>query len=191
MPKLSGIFEQFKNLDQIPIENITRWLKSQPPHTIENFLANRLLYPQVVPISLQDVDIELAILREALVGERSTFATDKKITIPEELINRFPMDKLIEIFIDTFKPLGVVQIMRDQEVIGSFIKLNFGNLNEIEFLIEDKKVKIKKGQLMVVACPAHCHINFKSEKPIIEDKKEGPLEMFGGKIGLIFDGRSD
>src|SRR5687768_2390810 len=67
MSKLSGIFDSFDNLDQIEIESLITWLKNPPsPVQLENYLANKILYPTSLPLTESDMKIDLAILREAL-----------------------------------------------------------------------------------------------------------------------------
>src|SRR5687767_12024497 len=102
MPKLSGLFDSFENLDQIEAENLLPWLKAPPnPVQLENYLANKILYPQTLPLSEVDMKIDLAILREALkingpkIGEKSNAMLGdnpflnvalRKIIIPEKFL---------------------------------------------------------------------------------------------------------
>ena len=90
MPKVSGIFEKFKDLEQIPIDDISRWLKPQPEYFLENFIANRLLYPQVLPLTIQDLEIELAILKEVVKRDPKHKTHDLQI----EFLHRFPPARL-------------------------------------------------------------------------------------------------
>ena len=67
MPKLPGLFDSFDNLDQISPEAVATWLKPVPEFShIENYLANKILYPQTVPLTEHDMQLDLSILREAL-----------------------------------------------------------------------------------------------------------------------------
>ena len=67
MPKLSGLFDSFDNLDQIDIDSLILWLKNKPSSIqLENYLANKILYPQITPITADEMKIDLAILREIL-----------------------------------------------------------------------------------------------------------------------------
>ncbi len=67
MPKLSGLFGSFDNLDQISLEAVASWIKP-PPNIIalENYLANKILYPQTLPLTANEMKIDLSILREVL-----------------------------------------------------------------------------------------------------------------------------
>src|SRR3990167_9440024 len=107
MPKLTGLFSSFDDLDQISPEAIASWLKPAPELTsLENYLANKILYPQAVPLTKHDMQIDLAILREALrmngpkPGEQKSNAllggnpflniTLRKILIPERFLDFVP-----------------------------------------------------------------------------------------------------
>ncbi len=92
MPKLSGVFDSFKNLDQIPTDDINRWLKVKvEDRTLENHLGNRMLYPQTVPITNQELQIDLSILREAVKRNPSVVynSATGRLNIPTELQTRF------------------------------------------------------------------------------------------------------
>src|SRR5688572_29560259 len=91
MPKVTGIFEEFDFLDQIPIDDISKWIPIKlPPFYLENFLANKILYPQSIPVTEVDLAIEIAILRE-IVKRKSHFDPKlNQIFIPETFLSRFP-----------------------------------------------------------------------------------------------------
>lgn len=198
MPNISGIFEAFENLDQIPTEDIARWLKSPPqPQILENYLANKLFYPQVIPINISDLNIDLAILREAL--KRNTVfykPAQKKIFIPEDFINLVPdVKKLAKLFIDAYEPKGPVIFILSRrsgdEVLGSLVTVYPGSEKDVlHFEIEGKNFKIKPGSLVILPCSKErCHINFKSNEAKIFGKSETVFEVQGGRLGIIVDGR--
>jgi len=67
MPRLPGLFDSFDNLDQISPEAIAAWLKPAPELALlENYLANKIFYPQALPVTERDMRIDLSILREAI-----------------------------------------------------------------------------------------------------------------------------
>lgn len=92
MNKLTGIFEHFRYLDQIPISDISKWLKYKVKDTdLENFIGNRIIYPQTLPINKLELEIDLAILREALKRQPEVLYDRRlnKIIIPGEFQYRF------------------------------------------------------------------------------------------------------
>jgi hypothetical protein len=197
MAKVSGIFEQFDKIDQISIEDIAGWLGPQPAHLIENTLANRHLYPQTAPIKKEDLAVELAILREIIRLHPNQFLNvkEKKIQIPTDFINRFPdLSQLTLALIDGLNPKGIVEItLAGGEVLGSFVKIEFneatGSPANFEMFIKETKYSFEKGGLTVVPCSRHSHINFKSQNGKIDGKSEAVLEIKGGRLGLVIDGR--
>src|SRR5581483_3996048 len=55
-------------LDRYPAEEIGRWLPFVTNLTdIENHLANKRLYPRVLPISAHEYEIDLAVARQAII----------------------------------------------------------------------------------------------------------------------------
>lgn len=112
--KISGVFEQFPNLDKVTFESVKRWLNFKvEDHTLENFIANRLLYPQTVPMNEQEMEIDLSILRETLKMDNRLLYNPFKssIIIPEEFEVRFPpLIKLISALCDVLVLKEVTKI---------------------------------------------------------------------------------
>jgi hypothetical protein len=138
MARLTGIFDEFSNLNQITAEDIIRWLKvKQNPFYTQNFLANRVYYPQAVPVNDQELEIDWAILREALIRNPHIFnQADKKIIVDEKFITRFPdMGKLATVFIDSFKFSEPVQLILER---GSE-QVVLGTIEPPKVTLKDKK----------------------------------------------------
>lgn len=104
MPKLSGPFSIFQYLDKITAQSLQRWLpKSEKEVNLENFLANRLLYPQTIPVDAREMKIDLAILIESIRLNSNLFYNSilKQVTITEDLTLRFKsFENLIQSLID-------------------------------------------------------------------------------------------
>ncbi|MCR4306210.1 MAG: hypothetical protein NUV73_03955, partial [Candidatus Daviesbacteria bacterium] len=154
MPKLAGLFDSFDNLDQISPEDIALWLKPVPSaNRLENYLANKILYPGALPLTEYDMQIDLAILREALklngpkAADKKTNSllgdnpflniTLRKILIPERFLNFVPdLQSLAISFIDGlllgkerqdfFEDLWTI-VLTDEgdEVVGSVLLPQF------------------------------------------------------------------
>lgn len=111
MPHLSGIFDEFPDLDKTTPEELAAFLKQKPEiHFLVNFLGNRILYPQAIPITEQELELDLALLRKgiklkpSLVFEPQT----NKIIISKLLTDRFPsLTNLIQAIIESINPKGV------------------------------------------------------------------------------------
>ncbi len=206
MPKVSGIFEIFDNLETIPGEDFVKWLKkTHDPILLKNFAANLVLYPQTIPVTQDEMQWELAILRE-VIKKTPTFMNipERKILIPASFLQRInDLSKLAWVFIDAYLPDWIKNnpgqnvwtvVLRDEEkdeIVGSVIipelteKLSF-----IEIAIDGKGTKVPKGGLAVVPCsPNKCKIGFKVSKGVLLGINEGTVEVYGGRLGLVVDGR--
>lgn len=219
MPKLSGLFDSFDNLDQLEVNRVGAWLKNPPAVTqLENYIANKILYPQVLPLTEFEMKIDLAILREVLriSGPQSVQkegpllgnnpflnVTLRKIIIPEKFLSFVPdLATLTWVFIDGllqnrrkkdfFEDLWTVIVADDtDEVVGSVILPEFGNKSDVLNLnLLGRSYKIKAGSLSVVVCQKdRCEISYTLDKGRLLGKKESALEVYGGRLGIMVDGR--
>lgn len=84
MAKLVGFFESFDNLDLIPVEEIAKKLKIRSQLIeLENFVSNRILYPQAIPTTSIDMETDIVILDMAL-------KINKEKKLPKNFKTRFP-----------------------------------------------------------------------------------------------------
>lgn len=197
MPKVSGVFEIFENLESILYEDIARWITPAPSQAVlENYLANKIIYPQAIPVTQTEQNMDLAILREALRKNPIFYKPNqKKIFIPVNFLQITPdVKKMVSIFIDAYKPSGLVTFvltsrMKD-EVLGSLVTVDCKEGDTLYFDLEGKNFKVKPGSLIILPCPKdHCHVSFKSSKSTIFGKNELLFEIPGGNLGLVVDGR--
>lgn len=220
MVRLPRLFDSFDNLDQILTENIAFWIKPAPNLIqLENYLANKILYPKSMPLSELDMRVDMAILREALrlnspklsgrgkevlLGS-SPFLniTLRKILIPQRFLEFIPnLPKLVWVFVDAlllerkkedwFEDLWTVVLTGDvEEVAGSVLLPQFRGSEEMSLNVLGKVYKIRPGSLMVLSCPGdRCQISYKLSRGKILGKNEAALEVYGGKLGLMVDGRN-
>lgn len=217
MGKLSSLFETFDNLDQINIESVIVSLKPAPQTVqLENYLANRILYPQAIPLTEADMKIDLALLKEALrinvprvkggglLGD-SPFLniTLRKILIPEDFLNFVPsLASLTYVFVDAllkdrrkddwYEDLWTVVITDDaDEVVGSVVLPQFNSKSGVmEINILGKGYKIMPGMVSVVPCGRdRCEVSYKLTNGEVLGKSQNALELYGGKLGILIDGR--
>ncbi|MBI4035935.1 hypothetical protein HY383_03215 [Candidatus Daviesbacteria bacterium] len=224
MPKLSSLFDSFDNLDQILPEAVASWLKPVPAiPQVENYLANKILYPQTLPQTEFDMQMDLAILREALkingpkpgLGENSpenSLLGDnpflnivlRKVLIPAKFLNFTPnLAVLTQVFIDallldrrkedTFEDLWTVVLINDtDEIVGSIMMAQFNNNDGVmDLKLLGKNYRITKGNIIVVPCSANrCEIAYKLQNGHVLGKNENAVEVYGGNLGIVIDGRS-
>lgn len=220
MPSPVGLFDSFDNLDQIPPADIASWLKPVPQlEQIENYLANRILYPQTLSLTERDMKMDLAILREALklngpkpqtqktnalLGDNPFLnITLRKILIPDKFLEFVPdLSILTIVFIDAlllnrrkedwFQDIWTIVLTDDtDEIVGSVVLPQFEDPGGLmNCTLQSKNYEIKFGGLKVLPCSAErCEIGYKLQKGKILGKSESAIEIYGGKLGLVIDGR--
>lgn len=191
MPHLTGVFEQFPNLDKISPQNIVSWLRINiDEHTLINFLGNRILYPQTVALSKSELEIDLAILREAIRQKPALVYEPQanKLYIPELFIQRFPpLPRLAGIIIEAINPKGVIQIYtKDKNKVkraGSLISpldINkiTGDKKKVKIVVNGVEGTLNPGTLSI------SQIGAPQVKIIIANKD---YTVSGGELGVIID----
>jgi hypothetical protein len=201
MPKVSGVFEIFKDLDLIQTPDVVSWLDRNPPRAqdLENYIANLILYPQVAPMSEETLKLDLAILREALKKTPGYFYNPalKKLVIPQNFVERFGgLKNVILAMMDVFVMPDITQVMISaesrEEVIGSTVCPKFQKEKEIEFElgVEEKLYTIRQGSLTIIPCDkTRCHLTFRSSDATLISKKDITVESYGGALGIVVDAR--
>ena len=221
MPKLSGLFGSFDNLDLVSIEAVASWLKPTPNLIqLENYLANKILYPQTLPLNENEMKIDLSILREVLkingpksVDKKTESLLDynpflnitlRKILIPKKFLGFIPnLVSLTWAFVDGllldrkkgdfFQDVWTVILTDDiDEVVGSVLLPQFEDKSSwVDLNILSKNFKIRPGSLTIIPCrKERCELSYKFNKGTILGKKESAVEVYGGSLGLMIDGRS-
>lgn len=197
MPKLVGSFSSFKDLDKISVQDLIRWIPHPPnPFYIENYLANRIFYPQTIPQKEEDLEIELAILREALRLNPDFYNRKySKFLIPQTLLENLPnLGQVIWAYLDAYKPKGIAYVFLKNakaHQLGTVLIPDILNKQGlIELVVERKKYSIKLGNLTVIPCmEERCDISFFAKNAEILGKNELSLEIFGGNLGIVVDAR--
>lgn len=215
---MSSFFDAFDNLDQIPLDLISRWIKPKiNPLQLENYIANKILFPQTMPISEYEMQIDLAILREALringpkldskdalLGNNAFLNINlRKILIPDKFLKFVPnLQTLVIAFLDGlllgkdkedfYEDLWTIVLTDDvDEVIGSAILPRINNKDaQVEVNINNQNFRIKAGTLMIIPCTLErCPISYKLKGAQALGKNEGSLEIYGGRLGVVVDAR--
>lgn len=191
MPHLSGVFEQFPDLDKVSPLDLSAWLHIRvDEHNLANILGNRIIYPQTVSVTKLDLEIDLAILRvalkqrPALVYEPQT----SKIYIPELFLSRFPpLTRLAGVITEAINPTGVIQIyIKDKnkvKLVGTLI-----SPPDIAKIGKDKeKIKIIVDGVEGTLAPNSFSISQISAPQIKIKIENTQYTVSGGELGVIID----
>lgn len=188
MPKLTGVFSLFKDLDKIPVADITRWIGDKSHiKLIENFIGNRVIYPQTIAFTREDIEIDFAILREALTRQPEILynKSEKKIVITQDLEARFPpMQKLITLIIETINPKELTQIFLKSPNLNNLIGSVFAPPGKIpgetvKFKLGLKEVTAKKSTITFYPYKDH-HLT-------LQFPNSNPIAASGGELGFVLD----
>lgn len=191
MPHLSGVFDEFPDLDKVSVEEIAKDLSFKPEiHLLVNYLGNRIAYPQVIPLTPQEMELDLAILRVGVKLRPGLFFQPQtnKIFIPKKFEERFPnLELLLKTIIEGVNPKGVHFIyIKDQtqtSLIGSVVSpINPQKMSEDEKTVTFTGLAIIKslnlGEISFVPTPA------KSAKIKLGSQE---FDIAGGRVGIIVD----
>lgn len=191
MPHLTGVFEEFPDLDKVTVVQIASWLVNKPEnHTLSNYFGNRLLYPQTVAVNELDMEIDLAILREAIRQKPAIVSEPQrnKLYIPENMVTRFPpLSRLAGVLIESLSPKGINQIYiknRNQvKLVGTLV-----SPQDLSNIVKDKKVV----KVLVDGVESRLNINTISISPITSPEVKIKIEdeeykVYGGELGVIID----
>lgn len=185
MSKLIGVFQELSFLENTPIENISAWVKEKiDPHRLENYLASRLFYPQTVPATPQEINIDLAILREALrVNNRLLYDPEKnRFEVSTAFINRFgSLSNIILSFLDvTVMKKGVVYIY-----LKETNRQPIGTILTPEIPPDIRKVLVRMSLNVFELETGKAHILEAREPNYIISLNNMPQQVIGGLAGVI------
>lgn len=191
MPHLSGVFDEFADLDKLSIDEIAKGLSfKSETHFLENYLGNRIAYPQAIPLTPQEMELDLAILRVGVKLRPGLFFQPQtnKIFIPKKFEERFPnLELLVRAIIEGVNPKGVHLIyIKDQtqvSLIGSVVSpINPQKMSEDQKTVTFTGLAIIKslnlGELSFVPTPA------KSAKIKLGSQE---FDVAGGRVGIVAD----
>lgn len=183
-------FEVFENLDleNLDPQMVSKWIKFQIEKIfLENHIANRLLYPQAVALTKQDMQIDLAILREA-IRKNPQPIYDKfgnKIIIDQKLIDRFAsLKRLLMAIMDVLpiKNLTTISIKNNTltSVVGSIVVPQTVFATKlVPIWLDEQQFNLRVGFLSLLS----------SVKKKIKVKLDGGEEFlaYGGELGVAID----
>ncbi len=186
MTVLTGVFAELPGIENISGDSIQNRLKAPfVSHALENYVANRMLYPQTVSVTEEDKLIDSAILQEYLILNPAFFYNplSHKLVIPLDLINRFQTPaELMTIFISLISFEGVVPVfIRDE---GISIKAE-GSIFVTSVPKENEKVPISiNGMLYEVEVNKICQFPVADQHTRIKIDGTNEIIVTGGKLGV-------
>lgn len=191
MSKLTGPLDLFEKLDELSVSNISRFIHHKADmRSLKNYLGNRILYPQTVAINTQELEIDLAILKESIAKNPEIIykQSSNQITIPASFISRFPpTNRLLATIIQALNISSQVTEIYVEEgqsrifsgsVFAPLLTLPIGQ-SLIMVEINGQPNSIKTGSVGVFPV-SDAKIKLKSSL-------FGEAEVKGGNLGVIID----
>lgn len=197
-------------------QNVSPWLPFEIQSLeIENFLGNKEIYPQLVPSSAKELQIEQAITRAKIQK-----AARRKLQAPSSIIatgavfSKAPQPwQVVAIILDSLEPKGLFDIYLDQsQILPSIGTLRHfdpetahklinehsptllaptfsvaGNV-KLEFdldLPDPQELEVKAGSLEIFPLSE----GQKAKVAYTTASEAGEFEVAGGQIGLVIDSR--
>ncbi len=191
MPQLNGVYLLFPEMDSIDFEEIAQQsVQKLNHHTIENHLANRLLYPQSVAMSKEELDLDFLILAAALKKHPEVFFNSKqnRIVIPTVAVGQLsPLTRLISVVLNSLYSENVIEIwLKDdakQQLLGSSLpqqmlkKLNL--LGDITVRIQQEEKTLIPNQLNLIPV--------RDKQVKIQINQSVTVDAVGGSLGIFID----
>lgn len=205
MSDIPSLLGSFSSLNKITPEQVFKKLpKGIDLVQLENYLANKVLYPQTVATSKKSAILDLTILKVLLLLESGHFYDLKnhKIYLLEEWFQLVSdIAWLFSIVIEAFDPQGVFTVVEKSavglKIIGSLIRPKIlqekGSLKiELSRNLQKKtSFEIKIGQIQSIPAALN-RLDLKfiaTGKAQLLGKDETELEVAGGPLGIIVDAR--
>lgn len=189
MPKLTGIFANLEDLDKIPISDVDQWVKSKGHiRSLEDYVGNRILYPETVAVTKIDLEADLAIFVEAIKRspDKVYDKVSKSLFLQDTVVARFPpLLNLVTAVsrVIAFETIVTPIILRSQKVnklVGSLITPPLSTVSsQTTFVIEGKVVKPRIGAVSVIHS-SNKNINVKIGNL-------GDVLVPCGQLGVIID----
>lgn len=200
MPKPASLFSSFPDLENISVQKVEVWTKHRyDVKLLENKLGNRLLYPQTVPVSEEDLSFDLALLREALRLHPYKYYNQnlRRIYIPQELLDFVgDVGKVAQAFLDAFRPQGATSVLLSParfgtKSLGTIIRPEISeNRGEISIWVQGRIKKLAVGELVSLPVQTpRVDFRFYSQMAKLMGKNDISLEVAGGELGLLIDAR--
>lgn len=191
MPALTGVFNLFSELDTISAADIAAFSGYHiDHHSLENHLANRILFPQTVAMTKQELDLDFMILALAVQKQPEVFFESKqnRIIVPPFAIYFFPpLTRLISVILLSIPDKNVTEIWLKegdrQEIVGSSIPAAL-----IEEMNIPGEVKVFIEGQMKTLIPNQLNLIPTTQKQVqIQFDQTHSLTLLGGSLGIFVD----
>lgn len=195
MPLLGGVFDLFPDLDTISLNDIYKLGGKQAEHhTVENHLANRILYPNSIAQTKLEIDLDFLILSLAIKKHPEVFfnQNQNRIIITDTALRHFPpLTRLISTILQSITTGKTVDIwlksQSNQQILGSCIPFTLikelDTKGEFSILVQNETKFLVPNQLNLIP--------IKDMQVKIKFSSDQTIDAVGGSLGLFVDLREN
>jgi hypothetical protein len=188
MTALTGIFATLPGIENIPPEGVQKWVKNRlGDHAIENYVANRITYPQTIAISIEEKQIDQAIIQEYIARNPALFYNPltHKLNIPQGITHYIqPVQDLMLILSSLLKLSQITPVFisdgNSVKVAGSIIVPNPQTSEpKINVSFNGKMQTLEKGKFY--------HFPLADQHMKLKIGNENEIMISGGTLGVSID----
>ena len=184
---------------------VQKWEKYLPfdinPLQLEDFFANRKIYPNTLPQTERGFWLFSLLLREKLEKILPSEEKIKRLILSSKVLSPFPTLPLFLLFlIDTLQPKSVLEVFlkEGKKRIGTVISLEDidwkkEEIGRFDLLLKGKKqtVRLRAGEISLLKLKEgeELTLEFYLRGAKIEGKSKTKISVLGGKVGVVIDSR--
>lgn len=196
MSGFQSAFKLFPYFDQMPLSELMAWAPvDTSEEALDNYFANRLLYPQVCAVNQKYYLWDQILLKAAIARQKDFFynSQTKRLHIPAELQDLVPdLIQLVELFLDVCQPQGINYVwLKPDGVIGTILTPKLLRAKgSIVIVAGEQRYEIVIGTLGRLAIEDRkIDIHFTSVAATLMGQPDFQLEVAGGQLGILIDTR--
>lgn len=200
-------------MDIPKVEEINRWLPFLiRPLDLEDFFANKGLYPLSLPVTKKGFYLEAAFLRYQLKGsntegaegaEKNLPAGRQELILTSKFLSAVPNSGLaLLLATDVYQPHSILKIYaegeKSQEQLGAVVSLTEVNkkrkiLGKLVFTFgkQQKVLEIRPESMILISVDkdTELKLGFRLRGAKVLGKTRAVVSVSGGKVGIVIDSR--
>jgi len=190
-------------MEKIDFEKIGQWLPFLiSPLELEDFLANKELYPTCLPLTKKGFYLEAAVLRYRFKREKALTGEEKEVVLTSKFLAAVPNPGLALLLVtDACQPKQILEIYAErgkaQEKLGAVISLTEVDkrkktLGKIVFSLgKEQTLEIKPEEVIriMVGEETELALDFRLKGAKVLGKTKARISVSGGQVGIIIDSR--
>jgi hypothetical protein len=188
MTALTGIFATLPGIENIPPEGVQKWVKNRlGDHAIENYVANRITYPQTIAISPEEKQIDQAIIQEYIARNPALFYNPltHKLNIPQGITHYIqPVQDLMLILSSLLKLSQITPVFISD---GSSVKVE-GSIIVPNPPSSEPKINVSfNGKMQTLEKSRFYHFPIADQHIKFKIGNENEILISGGTLGVSLD----